>query len=125
WERLAAEVEAVWRGLPPEDRARAVILGTNYGRAGAIDWFGDDDLPAAVAPIGSYWFWGPGPLPGDVVIVVGDEPEALEEWFRTAEEVTRIRDPWRVPEERDVPIVLARDPVMTLQEAWPRFEGRN
>ncbi|HKK08303.1 MAG TPA: glycosyltransferase family 39 protein [Gemmatimonadota bacterium] len=37
---------------------------------------------------------------------------------------TRIRSPWSVPEERDVPVWIARDPRMTLQEAWPTIRGK-
>ncbi len=126
WEELAAATEAVWRGLPPEERDRAVILATNYGRAGAIDWFAADDLPDVISPVGSYWFWGPGERPGDVVVVVGSEASELAgPLFRSAVEITRVRRPWGVPEERDVPIVVARDPIRTLQEAWPEFRGVN
>jgi hypothetical protein len=126
WDELAAATEAVWRGLPPEDRRRAVIIATNYGRAGAIDWFTGDDIPPVVAPIGSYWFFGPGDRPGEVAVVIGDEASALEgRYFRSAVEVTRVRRPWGVPEEQDVPIVVARDPIRSLQEIWPEFRGRN
>jgi 4-amino-4-deoxy-L-arabinose transferase-like glycosyltransferase len=126
WEELAAAVDSAWRSLPSADRAQAVILATNYGRAGAIDWFGGPDLPPVIAPVGSYWFWGPGQRPGAVTIVVGDEAAALEgRWFRSAVEFTRVRRPWGVPEEQEVPIAIARDPVRTLQEVWPEFRGMN
>jgi hypothetical protein len=126
WDELAAATEAVWRRLPPEDRRRAVIIATNYGRAGAIDWFTGDDVPPVVAPIGSYWFFGPGDLPGEVAVVVGDEAAELEgRYFRSAVEATRVLRPWGVPEEQDVPIVIARDPIRPLQEIWPEFRGRN
>lgn len=126
WEELAAAVEAAWRGLPPEERNRAAILATNYGRAGAIDWFASDDLPNVISPVGSYWFWGPGERPGDVVVVVGLEARDLAgPLFRSAVEITRVRRPWGVPEERDVPIVVARGPIRTLQEVWPEFRGMN
>src|SRR5690606_23153720 len=112
--------------LTPEERDRAVILATNYGRAGAVDWFGDDFLPGAIAPVGSYWFWGPGELPGAITIVVGGGPEELEgAYFRSAEEFTRVRRPWGVSEERDVPITIAREPLAPLQDVWPRFKGNN
>lgn len=125
WEELAAAVDSAWRSLPPADRAQAVILATNYGRAGAIDWFGTD-LPPAIAPVGSYWFWGPGELPGAVMIVVGEDAGELEgQWFRSAVEFTRVRRPWGVPEEQDVPIAIGRGPIRTLQEFWPEFRGMN
>jgi 4-amino-4-deoxy-L-arabinose transferase-like glycosyltransferase len=126
WEELAAATQAVWDALPVEDRDRAVIMATNYGRAGAIDWFAGDALPPVIAPVGSYWFWGPGELPGAVVVVVGAEAADLEgTWFGSAVEVARVLRPWGVPEEQHVPIVVARDPPGSLQEVWPQFRGRN
>lgn len=125
WQELAREVESVWRALPPDDRERAVILTTNYGRAGALDWFGSDELPPARAPVGSYWFWGPGERSGEVAILVGTEVPELRDVFGSVEEVTRVHRPWGVPEEREVIIVLARDPLRTLQDVWPQFARRN
>ncbi len=126
WEALADSVARVYRDLPPADRERAVILATNYGRAGAIDFYAGDEIPHAVAPVGSYWFWGPGDRPGAVTVAVGAEVEDLVgEYFRIAVEATRVRNPWGVPEERDVPIVIAREPIRPLQDLWPRFRGAN
>jgi hypothetical protein len=126
WEALADSVVAVYRSLPPEDREAAVILATNYGRAGAIDYYAGDEIPHAVAPVGSYWFWGPGTRPGQVAIVVGAEPEELiGEYFRSAMLVRRVENPWGVPEERSVGIVVARDPIRPLQEVWPEWRGVN
>ncbi len=126
WEALADSVLAVYRELPPEERETAVILATNYGRAGAIDYYGADELPHAVAPVGSYWFWGPGERPGQVTIVVGAAPEdLLGEHFRSARLARRVENPWGVPEERSVGIVVARDPVRPLQDVWPRWRGVN
>jgi hypothetical protein len=34
--------------------------------------------------------------------------------------VTRVRNPWGVDEEQDVPVMLCRDPVITLQQLWER-----
>jgi hypothetical protein len=126
WEALADSVARVYLDLPEPDRERAVIVATNYGRAGAIDFYAGDRIPHAVAPVGSYWFWGPGDRPGTVSIVVGAEAgDLVDEFFRVAVEATRVRNPWGVPEERDVPIVIARNPVRPLQQVWPRWRGEN
>lgn len=126
WETLADSVAHVYRSLPPEDREEAVILATNYGRAGAIDFYGGDDIPPAVAPVGSYWFWGPGERSGAVTVVVGAEPEdVVGEFFEHATLAARVRNPWGVPEERSVGIVVARDPIRPLQEVWSSWRGVN
>ncbi len=126
WEEFADTVIRVWRELDPADRDRATLLATNYGRAGALDWFGrSQGLPPAVAPVGSYWFWGYGEGDWSVVVVAGGEIEDWQTAFRSVVEVARIRDSWRVPEERDVGVFVARDPFEPASAVWPRFRGRN
>lgn len=126
WKAQAETVAAVYRSLPPEERAEAVIVGGNYGEAGAVDFFGPGlDLPPAVAPVGSYWFFGPGSKPGRVVIKIGGSREDLEPYFRSVEEAAGVNEPWVVPEERHLAIWVCRDPYGTLQEVWPAFRGQN
>ncbi len=126
WEALADSVAHVYRSLPAEDREAAVILATNYGRAGAIDFYAGDEIPHAVAPVGSYWFWGPGDRPGQVTVVVGAEPEdLLGRYFEEATLAARVRNPWGVPEEQSVGIVVARNPIRPLQDVWPEWRGVN
>jgi Dolichyl-phosphate-mannose-protein mannosyltransferase len=126
WQTFADSVIAVWNGLDPADRGRAVLLATNYGRAGALDWYGRAaGLPPAIAPVGSYWFWGPWEREWHVAVIAGSTEEDLRTYFRDVREAARVRDRWRVPEEQDVPIFVARDPREPIAEVWPRLEGRN
>ena len=126
WEALADSVVRVYRSLPEQDREEVVILATNYGRAGAIDFYAGDEIPHAIAPVGSYWFWGPGDREGRVTVVVGAEPEDLiGEYFEEAILAARVRNHWGVPEERSVGIVVARNPIRPLQEVWPEWRGIN
>jgi 4-amino-4-deoxy-L-arabinose transferase-like glycosyltransferase len=126
WEEFADTVAAVWMDLPEAERDGAVLLATNYGRAGALDWYGPDrGLPRSIAPIGSYWFWGPGEREWNVAVVAGSDSVSLAGFFEEVREAARIRDPWRVPEERDVGVFVVRGPYEALAEVWPRFEGRN
>ena len=39
WPEQAAAVARAYAALPPADRARAAVLGGNYGGAGAVDEF--------------------------------------------------------------------------------------
>jgi hypothetical protein len=126
WEEFADSVAGVWSRLPEEERRSAVLLATNYGRAGALDWYGPDrGLPPSVAPVGSYWFWGPGDREWDVAVVAGSDSAGLATYFRDVRQASRIRDPWRVPEERDVGIFVVREPLEPIGDVWPRFQGRN
>ena len=126
WEQQVRAVADVYRALPPEDRGRTVLVAANYGEAGALDFFGPRyGLPRVVSPTGSFWFFGPGELPGDVVVTIGAGRRDLEPWFSSVLEAGRVRSPWSVAEERALTIYVARQPRRTLQQAWPSLAGRN
>lgn len=126
WERLVENVALVYHDLPEPEQRQAVILGSNYGEAGAIDFYGPRyGLGKAIAFVGSYWFWGPGERPGEVVIAVGYEEGDLDGYFGSVELARRVENGWGVPEQRNVRIEIGRGPHRTLQELWPGFRGRN
>lgn len=128
WKEQAEAVTAVYRALPPEDRARAVVLGANYGEAGALEFYGPRlGLPRPVSPTGSYWFFGPGDKPGDVLVTIGLTREDIADRFGRVVEAARVTNAWAVEEEQDLRVLVASDrhPDWTLQTAWPTFRGRN
>jgi hypothetical protein len=126
WDDQVAATARVYRSLSQADRAEVVIIGTNYGRAGAHDHLGPAlGLPPAIAAVGSYWFFGPGEKPGKVAIVIGDDEEGLRPYFETVTLAERVSGEWRVPEEREVKIWVVRGARRTMQEVWASFAGRN
>jgi hypothetical protein len=126
WDDQVAATARVYRSLSPADRAEVVVIGTNYGRAGAHDHLGPAlGLPPAIAPVGSYWFFGPGEKPGKVAIVIGGDAEDLQPYFQAVTLAERVTGEWRVPEEREVKIWVARGARRTMQEVWASFAGRN
>jgi 4-amino-4-deoxy-L-arabinose transferase-like glycosyltransferase len=126
WEQMVEAVARVWRTLPPSDTAQAVLLATNYGRAGALDLLGRSrGLPAAISPAGSYWFFGPGDRTGNVAVVVGEDAAALKPFFADVTEVAHTNNFWGVPEERSVRVFVCRQPLHSLKEVWPMLAGRN
>jgi len=127
WEERVDAVARVWNGLPRGDRERAVLIADNYGDAGALDFFGRRrGMPPTVSAAGSYWYFGPGTKRGDVVVVVGDEPQELERFFASCSLADRVTtSPYVVSEERDVPIVVCRGARRALQEVWPEVRSAN
>ena len=126
WEEQARAVARVYRSLPAPDRPRTVLVAGNYGEAGALDFFGPRyGLPAVVSPTGSYWFFGPGTKPGEVIVTIGAGREDLVPLFDSVEPAGRVTSPWSVAEERDLTIYVARGPHRTLQQLWPALAGRN
>lgn len=120
WRELVEAVARVCHALPERDRERAVLYGANYGEAGALDLYGPPlGLPPVVSLAGSFYFFGPGERPGEVLLFVGMEREWVDDTCPSAEEVTRVKAEWTV-EENDVPVLVCRAPTVTVQEVWAR-----
>ncbi len=78
WLEMAAAVSAVYRDLPPDERAKAVFFALNYGEAAALDIYGPAlGGPPAISAHNSYYLWGPGGASGDVVYHLGPRRRAL------------------------------------------------
>ena len=126
WEAQAEAVGQVYHALPATDRERAVIIAGNYGEAGAIDFFGPRyGLPGAICPCGSYWFFGPGDKPGEVVVTIGPSREDLAPFFDSLQVATRITNPWAVQEERDLTVFVARRPRRPFSRSGRTLARRN
>ncbi len=120
WQELATRVAVVHRALPPEERARACIYTSNYGEAGAIDFFGPAlGLPHAISGHNTYWWWGPRDCDFSTVIVLGLTPDDVRGISRSVEVVAGIDCPYCMPFERR-PILVARGPLLSPAEIWRR-----
>ena len=118
---MVASVARVYQGLTPDERARCGIFASNYGEAGALDFYGRKyGLPRALSGHNNYFLWGPGPRPIDIVITIGEERADVEKSFRSVVEADRTRNEWCMPYEDDRPILIGRDPRAPLAEIWPQ-----
>ncbi len=118
WREQVKAVAGVYHAMPAEDRDRTVLYGANYGEAGALDLYGPEfDLPDVVSLAGSFYFFGPGERPGEVMLFVGVPREAIEDICPSLELATRITHEWTV-EENDVPVLVCRETTTTVQEMW-------
>jgi hypothetical protein len=124
WNELVDTVARVADRLPPAERARAVVVGRNYGDAGAVEVLGRPrGLPRAISGHNSYWLWGPGRCTGEVMVVLGDRRERLEELFADVRlgAVSRCRD--CMPYEDGRSVWVARGLKQPLDRLWPRVKG--
>ena len=71
WPQFVATVEGVVAALPPDERARAVILTNDYSEASPLVLLGSG-LPPVYSGHNAYWAWGPPPADRTVVVHVGD-----------------------------------------------------
>ena len=59
-----------------------MIAGDNYGEAGAIEFYAAaTDFPTSICGCGSYWYFGPGDIPGTVLIVIGTDSAELATFY--------------------------------------------
>ena len=123
WRALEKSVAAVYRSLTPEEQAHVAIIGSNYGEAAAIDFFGaTDNLPPALGGQNQYWLWGPRGHDGSVIIHVNGSEETWRRACQSLSVAATFGVPLAMPYENDRPIFLCRGMRVPLQQAWPRFK---
>ena len=118
WSELAAIVNRVYQGLPPEDRPQAVVMAQNYSEAAAIEFLSEPRLPV-ISGHNQYFLWGPRGYSGDVLICVGDDCDSVAKQFRACSLGARLEAPWIQPSEYDIPIMVCRGIKKPISELWP------
>ena len=118
WTELTAIVSRVYQGLPPADRAQAVVLVQNYSEAAAIEFLSDPKLPV-ISGHNQYFLWGPRGYTGDVVICVGDNCDSAVPYFRSCALEAELKAAWIQPSEFGIPIMVCRGIKKPLAELWP------
>lgn len=99
WEDLAKNVSKVYQSLPKEDRKNTFAYCTNYGKAGAIEYYSKKyPLPKVICPHNSYWYWWPDSNRPSTFIIIGgeivDHFESLNEVYQAGYHKTRYAMPY-------------------------------
>lgn len=121
WPERVAAVAGVVHQLSAEDRARAVIFTTNYGRAAALELLARGlELPPVICGHNQYFLWG---VPGQpqLVVALGGDPEAYARDFAQVRRVgTTPPVPSGMPYESEIPIFLLQGPRAPLAELFQK-----
>lgn len=126
WRDMTAAVAAIVGTMPDSERAEVVVVGSNYGEAGALEFYGPRfRLPPVINSDGSFWFFGPGDRPGRIVVTLGEDHESLQRVYADVQDAGVFDRKWLVPEEHNLQILIGRKPSMTLQQLWPSLAGQN
>jgi hypothetical protein len=122
WDELAREISRIYVSLPEGERSTARVFATNYGQAGALDYFSRRGypLPRAISPHNNYWLWGPGSDENGVLIIIGGRAEDHLHAFERVEQVGMTRCGYCMPYENNRPIFVGRGLKVRLSEIWPR-----
>jgi hypothetical protein len=122
WEEMTAAVNRAYQALPAGERAETCIAASNYGEAGAIDFFGPRyGLPAAISAHQNYFLWGPRDCSGKVLIALGDRLETWEKHCHRAEVAAELYHPYGIPFENR-PVIVCHGLRANLQKVWPRLK---
>ena len=125
WEEMVEKVAETYKRLSPEDKSKAAIFASNYGEAGAIDFFGRKyGLPKAISPHQNYFLWGPRGYDGEIMIVLQGKKEQLEEQFESVEEAGEVAHPFSMGEEQFT-IYLCRRLKQPIGIVWPQIKHWN
>jgi len=117
WEEMAAAVERAYRALPPEEQRHTYVFTRDYGEAGAVEYFSPLLRDRVLGGHNNYYLWFPQGWDGSELLVIGATAEDLRKAFADVREVGRTGDnPYAMPYERDLPILLGRQPTQTIEQ---------
>ncbi|GAA2820646.1 glycosyltransferase family 39 protein [Crossiella cryophila] len=124
WPRLVEQVAAAHRALPEAERARAVVVTTNYGQAGAIRVFGPaHGLPAVFSGHNGWANWAAPPDAAEVVLVVGGRQPPP--WTRVCRSLvaagTVDNGAGLDNDEQGTPIRVCRGMSRPWSQVWPEL----
>ena len=118
WEEMVAEVARIYHSLPPDVQTRTAIKASNFGEAGAIDYFGPKyGLPPVICFHQNYWYWGTHGYTGESIIVVneGNNGEHLKQISEHAEKVGHFEYPYAL---ENFDIWYAQGLKVNLHDIW-------
>ncbi|HEY9045398.1 MAG TPA: glycosyltransferase family 39 protein [Ohtaekwangia sp.] len=119
WEEKARDVAKVYNSLSEEDKEKCAIVSSNYGRCGAIDFYGAKyGLPKSIGTHNNYWIWGTRNYTGEVVMILGGTMEDHVNDFESVEEVGVSSCTYCMPYENHVRIFLCRKLKYPIATSW-------
>ena len=117
WEDLAKDVSKVYQSLPKEERKTTLVYCSNYGKAGAIEYFSKQySLPKVICPHNSYWYWWPPKKDYTTMIVIGGNIEDHLHALKQVEAVSVHHSKNAMPYENNLTIFIGRGLIRTLDE---------
>jgi 4-amino-4-deoxy-L-arabinose transferase-like glycosyltransferase len=122
WEELAVTMSDVYHALGPEERAKVCIVTSNYGEAGALQFYSSKyELPPVVSGHNNYYLWGPGNCTGDVILYAGQaDINDLKQGFADVQQIAVHKCEYCMPYENNLPIFLCRGIKMPIEQTWPQ-----
>lgn len=126
WKEMVSAVKQAYDTLTPQEQADACVLTTNYGEAGAVDFYGAAlGLPKAISGHNSYFAWGPQDCTGKVIISINRPIQDLQDGFDSVKVAGAVKCTYCMPFENNAPILIARGLKAPILDAWPTVKDFN
>ena len=122
WPELTQQVSAVYQALSPEEQRSTIILASNYGEAGALQFYGRG-LPRVVCPELSWYYWAPARMQASTVIVVGYPRDYLASIVGSPQQVGTIANALGVRNEEWGKAIWIVHPSRALSDLWPQLKS--
>ncbi len=124
WPRYTDQVGAVYGGLSPADRARAAIVASNYGEAGALTRYGPArGLPRVYSAHNQLYFQARPPDSVSIAVVVGGQVAKADRLFASCRTIGKLDNGVDVEnEEQGEPIAVCREPIGGWSTVWPQLK---
>jgi len=123
WEELAQAVSRAYLTIPEAERSTTVALVTNYGEAGALEFYARRyPLPRVICNHNSCWFWGVGQTPVTTFIRLGGN---LEDYFQSYGDVVLAgvhTCAHCMPYENTLSVFVARARRVPIETAWAEYK---
>ena len=121
WHRFVAIVGAEYDALPASQRQHAIVLGENYGEAGAMLRY-RPDITHTYSGQNSMWDLGPPPGDTTTAVVIGYDAPQLRLWFATVRQVATIDNGVHLNnDEQGRPVWLCTGPTTLWPSLWPKI----
>ena len=117
WEELAKDVSAVYLTLSKEEREKTYVYCSNYGKAGAIEYYRKKyPLPEVICPHNNYWYWWPKTNNYSVIIIIGGEMEDHLNSLLEVAEAGVHKSKYAMPYENNLVIFIGRGEKRSLYQ---------
>lgn len=124
WRELALQVSRVVTRLRKTERV--VIIGANYGFAGALDHYRPHlRLPPVYGVHNGFHAWGPPPADTTTFVLVGFSPRQARRHFATVVQAFGVTCELCVGDRRNPAILIARRPRQPIKQLWAALRVLN
>jgi hypothetical protein len=118
WDDIANQVSTIYRDLPASERSNTVIISAYYGVPGALEIYGNPgELPDAISPQLSDWYWLPSNLTATDALMVDYTPSDVEWMCNSPHLITHLTVPYQVAGlEQGAPVTFCplKAPIQTI-----------